>query len=55
MKKTLLKGLTLLALLGSTVTGVFAEEGTSLAQTGNKITFNKNYVVEGDTDRKSVV
>nr|WP_276933561.1 FctA domain-containing protein [Globicatella sulfidifaciens] len=49
MKKTLLKGLTLLALLGSTVTGVFAEEGTSLAQTGNKITFNKNYVVEGDT------
>lgn len=49
MKKTLLKGITLLALLGSSVTGVFAQEGTSLAQTGNEITFNKKYVVEGDT------
>ncbi|MHA3225074.1 DUF7601 domain-containing protein [Globicatella sulfidifaciens] len=49
MKKTLLKGITLLALLGSSVTGVFAQEETSLAQTGNEITFNKKYVVEGDT------
>lgn len=49
MKKTLLKGLTLLALLGSSVTGVFAQDETSLAQTGNEITFNKKYVVEGET------
>ncbi|MGX7105914.1 DUF7601 domain-containing protein [Globicatella sanguinis] len=49
MKKTLLKGITLLALLGSSITGVFAQEETSLAQTGNEITFNKKYVEEGDT------
>ncbi|MDT2768946.1 FctA domain-containing protein [Globicatella sulfidifaciens] len=49
MKKTLLKGITLLALLGSSVTGVFAQEETPLAQTGNEITFNKKYVVEGKT------
>ncbi len=49
MKKTLLKGITLLALLGSSVNGVFAQEETSLAQTGNEITFNKKYVEEGDT------
>lgn len=49
MKKTLLKVITLLALLGSSVTGVFAQEGTALAQTGNEIKFNKEYVVEGET------
>lgn len=47
MKKTLLKGLTLLALLGSSVTGVFAQEEPSLAE--NEITFYKEYVVENKT------